>query len=1071
LPRGKEPTTITSTPDVSVEHGHASAPRAIVASGGDDHGGHGRYEVVVEARYCPPHADPRAAALLATARRQDAGGLTAIEARRLFHVTVPAVSPATHTAPPPPVSDDATAGGRAIDDFLALLYDPLLHDVTTARDARAALADTTAAWAVDVSHRPGVLDPEGDGVSAWWTELHPDGPRPLLRAGHRYLLHGDLSAAAARRLADTVLANPLIHVTTVYALRRDRTGHLVMVPLAGAEDSAPPRFTADDGSAVGRLADDSGVERVSLAGLDEAALAAVSRQRLLALDVAEMRAIQSYFDGAGRAPTDVELETFALTWSEHCCHKTFRAPINYTEVDAGGHERRRRIDGLLRSTIMRATRRLDRPWVRSAFVDNAGIVAFDERHDIAVKVETHNHPSAIEPFGGANTGVGGVIRDVLAVSARPIAATDVLCFGHPASAPADLPAGTLSPDRVAAGVVAGVADYGNKMGVPVVAGATLFDDGYAANPLVFCGCVGLAPVDRPSGPPRPGDLVVTIGGRTGRDGVHGATFSSGDLDAAAAATLGSVVQIGEPIVEKRVADALERLRARGLYRAMTDCGAGGFCSAVGELGAATGVMVDLAAAPLKYPGLRPWEIWLSESQERMVLAVPPHDWPSAHTILREEGVEGAILGSFSDDGRLRVSHGEAVVADLPMATLHAGRPRATLTARWQAAPRPLPAASVGEEQRAAPADLGGILTRLLAHPTIASKAELIRRYDHEVQGATARGPLDGPGNGPADAAVLAPVPNSWRGLAIACGLNPWYGRLDPHGAALLAVEEALRNIVAAGGDPRRAALLDNFAWGNPTRPDTLGALVRAAQGCHDASIGLGAPFVSGKDSLYNEYRDPDGVAHAIPGTLLITAVAIVPDVRRAPGTSLSHPGDLLYVVGPTSANLGGSHLALLGEAPQGDDALPALDLIRSRRTLRALALAIRRGLVRACHDLSEGGLGVALAEMAIGGERGLRLDLARIPTDGARPLPPEAALFAETPSRFAVAVAPRKAAAFARALAGVPLAQAGVVAEDDRMVILAGGGQPIFDINIETLSRAWHTPLGTTGREEAMGHV
>ena len=984
--------------------------------------------LAIEVRCRPAYGDPRAAALLAQAHQQGVGGPRAIELRRIYLARL--------------------AHGGALDDLLSLIHQPLLHEIAVADGMLPPLAAAEPAWVVDVLYRPGVLDPEGDGVTTWWARWRPAGPALTLHTGTRYLLYGDLTRAETEALALGLLYNPLVQTATVYHTSTPPAGYADAVPTPpGDVSGAPPE-----------------VASVPLGGLDADALAALSRARLLALTVAEMQAMQAYFAAAGREPTDAELETFALTWSEHCCHKTFRAPIVYTEVGTDGRERTHHIDDLLRSTIMRATRRLNRSWVRSTFADNAGLIAFDAERLIAIKVETHNHPSAIEPFGGANTGVGGVIRDVLAVSARPIALTDVLCFGRLERDDAARPAGVLPPRRVAAGVVAGVADYGNKMGVPVVSGAVLFDDGYAANPLVFCGCIGLAPADRPSAPPQPGDLVVVIGGRTGRDGVHGATFSSGDLDAAEAATLGSVVQIGEPIVEKRVGDALERLRDAGLYRALTDCGAGGLCSAVGELGAPMGVAVDLHAVPLKYPGLRPWEIWLSESQERMVLAVPPDRWPAAEAILAQEGVEAAVLGHFSGDGWLRVAMGGTPVVDLPMALLHEGRPRATLLARWQAPPSPPTPAGAGPAR----AELGDLLLRLLAHPTIASKAEVIRRYDHEVQGATSRGPLgDGPADAPADAAILAPAPGSRRGLAVACGVNPWYGRLDPYGAALLAVEEALRNLVAAGGDPRRAALLDNFAWGNPTRPETLGALVRAARGCHDAAIGLRVPFISGKDSLYNEYRDPQGGVHAIPGTLLITGVAIVPDLRRTPGIGLHYPGDLLYVVGATRPQVGGSHLALL--QPEVDDgALPPLDLQRSRATLHALAGAVRRGLVRACHDLSEGGLAVALAEMTLGGPYGLRLDLDRLPSGGPTALSLPVALFAETPSRFAVAVDPARGTAFEAALAGLPCACCGVV-DATAGLIITEGGQVLLDLSAQELRRAWQTPLGVVaGTEEGL---
>ena len=1022
--------------------------------------------------------------MLAAAQRQGITSLTDLAVRRIFLLSLPHVETASPAESP------------LVEQILELLHDRLLHDVCVAAQPNVPLADSEATWVVDITFRPGVLDPEGEGVSAWWADLQPRAPRITLRTGRRYLVHGSLTAAEVELLATAVLSNPLIHRASIAARPAAADGNRaaqVASPwemAGGTSELEPPDIRhkiRESATAVAwqraatavatniparadwRLSQSvsrgagvaerwnsaagvgvSGVQLIALAGLDDAALVAMSRERQLALSAGEMRAIQTYYDGIGRSATDVELESFALTWSEHCCHKTLRAPIDFTEISPDGRRRTRRIDGILRETIIAATRRLRRGWVRSAFEGNAGLIAFDASYDVAVKVETHNHPSAIEPFGGANTGIGGVIRDVLAASARPIAATDVLCFGFPTGPATRLPAGVLAPERVASGVVDGIADYGNKIGVPVVAGAILFDDGYAANPLVYCGCVGLAPVQRPSSSPRPGDLVVTIGGRTGRDGVHGATFSSADLDASESATLSSVVQIGEPIVEKRVADALERLCARGLYRALTDCGAGGFCSAIGELGAETGVHVDLSAVPLKYPGLRPWEIWLSESQERMVLAVRPEDWPAVQIILREEGVEGAVVGTFSDDRWLRVSYRGASVAELPMAVLHEERPRTALQAVWKDAETPRP-----DRPRAAQAPLADTLLRLLAHPTIASKAEVIRRYDHEVQGATVRGPIDG--DGPADAAVLAPVAGSRRGVAIACGINPWFGRVDPYGAALLAVEEALRNLTAAGGNPRRAALLDNFSWGNPNRPEVLGALVRSAEGCRDAAIGLGAPFVSGKDSLYNEYRDPAGVSHAIPGTLLITGVAIVPDVKRARGTALRHSGDLLYIVGSTTNELGGSHLSLL-HARYSDDQLPDLNLPRSRRTLNALYQAIRAGLVRACHDLAEGGLGVALAEMALGGGRGLRIDLSRVPDDGA--LVPIEALFAETPSRFAVAVAPEHAARFEHVVAGLPAACVGVVTDAGRMVVCDGAGGVLLDLGLTDLRAAWQTALG-----------
>ena len=727
----------------------------------------------------------------------------------------------------------------------------------------------------------------------------------------------------------------------------------------------------------------------------------------------------------------------------------------------------------------------------SAFRDNAGVIAFDRGHEISFKVETHNHPSALEPFGGANTGVGGVVRDVLGVSAEPIANTDVLCFGPLDSPAAALPPGTLAPRRMYDGVVAGIADYGNKMGIPTVNGATLFAPGYVANPLVFCGTVGLAPRGRRPTEPRAGDLIVVAGGRAGRDGIHGATFSS-DVLGASHAELGSVVQIGDPIVEKRLADALPRARDRGLYTAITDCGAGGLSSAVGEMASELGADVELARVPLKYDGLRPWEIWLSEAQERMVLAVPPQGWPALQEIFAEDGVEATAIGHFTGDGHLRVRYAGTVVADLDCAFLHHGMPLRQLESAWSP-PESNDAAHHPET------DLTRLLHRALADPNVASKESIVRHYDHEVQGRTVGKPFVGPFDiGPADAAIVRPLARSWRGVAVGCGINPWYGELDPYAMALLAIDEALRNVVAVGGDPARSALLDNFCWGNPTLPDRLGGLVRAARGCHDAAVAFRVPFISGKDSLFNEYRLADGTSQPIPGTLLISAIAIVPDIRRAVSMHLKRPGNLLYQVGLTGDDLGGS-LALRLDGKRGTRA-PVVDLATARRTFMAVHRAMRKGFIQSCHDLTEGGLAVAAAEMGIGGGLGLEIDLQTVPTatrchsghptqchsepageesrsdrsDGAMSrdasfvsMTPEelsntALLFAESPTRFLIAVAAEDAPDVEKILGQVPHARIGRVTADPRF-LARRGPDAVIDAEIDALRDTWLTPL----REEA----
>jgi phosphoribosylformylglycinamidine synthase subunit PurSL len=879
-------------------------------------------------------------------------------------------------------------------------------------------------WLIEILPHPGVTDAEGDSLGEALTR---DGfPGVRARAGHRYHLRGDLEpatvAAAARRLA-----------------------HAVVERAAWRPAPCPADLDWWSGAFMPDASPDPTVETIRLRGLDAAALQDLGARKLLSLPLQDLKVVRDHYAAQDRDPTDVELETIAQTWSEHCAHRTFKATIRHREPGAPDFL----IQGLLKSTIMAATDGLNLPWVLSAFRDNAGVITFDRDYEISFKVETHNHPSALEPFGGANTGVGGVVRDVLGVSAEPIANTDVLCFGPLETATDTLPPGTLSPERVYAGVVAGIADYGNKMGIPTVNGATLFDQGYVANPLVFCGTVGLAPRGRRPTQPRVGDLIVVAGGRAGRDGIHGATFSS-DVLGASHAELGSVVQIGDPIVEKRLADALPRARDLGLYSAITDCGAGGLSSAVGEMASDLGADVELARVPLKYDGLRPWEIWLSESQERMVLAVPSQSWPALQEIFAGEGVEATAIGCFTGDGRLRVHYDGVVVADLDCAFLHEGMPSRQLESVWsprQVEPSPgLPAGI----------DLGELLERALADANVASKEPIVRQYDHEVQGRTVGKPFVGPEDiGPADAAVLRPLARSWRGLAVGCGINPWYGEIDPYAMALLAVDEALRNVVAVGADPARTAILDNFCWGNPHLPDRLGGLVRAAQGCHDAAVAFRVPFISGKDSLFNEFRLADGSSRPIPGTLLISAIGIVPDIWRVTSMYLKQPGNLVYLVGVTGDDLGGSLAQRLYDQ-QGSKA-PVSHLSSARRVLSAVHRASRKGLIQACHDLSEGGLAVAAAEMAIAGGHGLEIHLRNVPV--AEPdLADSTKLFAESPTRFLVEVTPADAPVLETLLGRTPHARIGRVLDSSQYRALGQSGV-VVDADIDTLRSRWQAPL------------
>jgi phosphoribosylformylglycinamidine synthase len=818
--------------------------------------------------------------------------------------------------------------------------------------------------------------------------------------------------------------------------------------------------------------------------MNDEELLELSRAGLLSLNLAEMHAIQQHYQTRKREPTDVELETLAQTWSEHCSHKTFKATINYRELNSQGHVvEAETIHGLLKQYIMRATEQVKPAWLVSAFSDNAGIIRLTATHDLAFKVETHNHPSAIEPFGGANTGVGGVIRDVLGVSAQPIACTDVLCFGPQDTSADELPPGVLSPQRIASGVVNGVRDYGNKMGIPTVNGAILYHQGYIFNPLVFCGCLGILPHGSHPRGVVPGDLIVLLGGRTGRDGVHGATFSSGEMSLEINTQAGAAVQIGAPITEKKVSDVIIQARDRQLYHAITDCGAGGFSSAIGEMGAKTGAYVELDRAPLKYQGLAPWEIWLSEAQERMILAVPPAKLAELLEICAIEEVEASILGNFSDDHRLTLTYHGQLVADIDMTFLHDGMPDRTLEAIWTtvgvvpcADP---PCADPGSAQGTIPTapvrvvehiqgSLGPTLLALLHHPNIASKEEVIRRYDHEVQGATVLKPLVGRSrNGPGDAAVIQPyyIEGTNSGIVISNGINPLYGKIDPYHMAMTAIDEALRNLTAVGGDIRRAAILDNFCWGNPHDPEQLGMLVRAVKGCYDAVVGFGTPFISGKDSLNNEYRTAGRRIPVIP-TLLISAVGVIDDASTTVDMSLKTPGNLLYLLGQTRYEMAGSYYGEVVDPASFDQLfpraeVPQVDLARARVVMLALGEAIRQGLVRACHDLSEGGLLVAAAEMALAGQLGVNLDTTHVTIKKAPTLHPNSEaivrLFSETPSRFLVEITPEQFGTFEKFMRDADLRDViyvGTITSSDRFTV-RNGEEELINLGIDELQEAW----------------
>ena len=548
-------------------------------------------------------------------------------------------------------------------------------------------------------------------------------------------------------------------------------------------------------------------------------------------------------------------------------------------------------------------------------------------------------------------------------------------------------------------------------------------------------------------------------GRTGRDGIHGATFSSAELTAESETVSGGAVQIGNAITEKKMLDVVLQARDRGLYHAITDCGAGGFSSAIGEMGEQLGAVVHLERAPLKYEGLSYTDIWISEAQERMVLAVPPENWEPLQQLCASEDVEATVLGRFEATGQLQLRYGDHEVANLDIHFLHQGRPQVvrqavedTQTPRHPDAEKEILSAS--PSLRVSASSLHETLLKILSSFNVCSKEWIISQYDHEVQGGSVIKPLVGVhDDGPSDAAVILPILGSWTGLAIGCGLNPCYGDLDPYAMAAAAIDEAVRNVLAVGADPARIALLDNFCWGNTDRPEVLGALVRAAEACRDLALAYNMPFISGKDSLRNEYHS--GGRHiVIPPTLLISALGRVEDVRRCVTMDLKEPGNLLFLVGLTRDEMGGSHYNLVNGLSGG--VVPRPDPALGPQLFGQLHEAIRRGLVRACHDLSEGGLAVAVAEMAFAG--GICADVTGLAAS-APGQPDDVLLFSESTTRFLLEVTPANVSALHECLAGVPFFPVGQAVERKRLRIAGGSGEWVVWAQLADLHEAWQKPL------------
>jgi phosphoribosylformylglycinamidine synthase len=792
----------------------------------------------------------------------------------------------------------------------------------------------------------------------------------------------------------------------------------------------------------------------------------ISARRTLALTLQEMKHFARHFDredvvaarrrvGLGSRPTDVELEAFAQTQSEHCKHKIFNADIHYSD-DAGSET----IHSLFDTYIRGATEKIagHKDFLVSVFEDNAGVIRFNEDYNLAFKVETHNSPSALDPYGGAITGIVGCDRDPAGtgLGSRLIAHTDVLCFGSPTMT-GELPPRMMHPKRIMEGVVKGIEDGGNKCGIPTVNGAVIFDDSYRGKPLVFCGSVGIMPrrigeTDSHVKEVHPGDIIVMTGGRIGKDGIHGATFSSEEISESSPV---QAVQIGDPITQKKMLDMILEARDRKLYRAITDNGAGGLSSSVGEMAQlAGGACLELDRAPLKYAGLDPWEILLSEAQERMTLAVPPEKLQTFLDLAAHRDVLATVIGQFNDSGYFHVSFEGKAVCYLPLHFLHGSIPM-SLEAKWT------PPARV-EKPPSRRLQLEHAMLEMIADLNVCSREPIIRRYDHGVGGNTVIGPLMGLGEaGPSDSGVIAPLPGEFRGFALAVGINPFYSELDTYHMAENAVDEAVRNAVSVGADPDSIALLDNFCWPDPVydaakTPDgkhKLAQLVRAARGCHDAAVAYGTPFISGKDSMKNDYKIGDHKVSVLP-TILISAIGMVPDIRLCITSEFKCPGDGIYLLGVTRRELGQSlYFRLYGGV---SERVPEVDCGANLKLYRLYHELALRGLLASGHDLSEGGLAVSLMESCLGSGCGASVELSQsIDETG---LGVEELLFSESAGRFLVSVDPAKEELVQSIAADAALMKIGVVTEN-RTLEMCHGERCLGTLQVDEITACYREPL------------
>jgi phosphoribosylformylglycinamidine synthase II len=921
-----------------------------------------------------------------------------------------------------------------IDEAKAAVVQKTFADPVVAESAMSRLpAPESFDWMIEVGFKPGVTDNVGrtargalqDIVGrelAWEEQVY---------TCLQYFLSGDLSREDVEHLGKDLLANTLIQTIAVFSNEEW---------LANAPDISAPIF--DDHPEIK-------VNTIELPDND-AALMKISSEGILSLSLDEMRAIRShYLSDAVKAhraqlglpewPTDVELECIAQTWSEHCSHKIFAGTVEYKDEETGESET---IHSLYKTYVKASTKKVEESidWLVSVFTDNAGGVKFDDKQHLVYKVETHNSPSALDPFGGSMTGIVGVNRDPMGTGMAAELVSNVwgYCLGSPFY-DKQVPEGLMHPRRIRDGVHEGVIAGGNESGIPYSRGFECFDERYLGKPLVYCGTLGKMPVEvggRPSERKEidVGDWTVMCGGRIGKDGIHGATFSSEELRTESPA---QAVQIGDPLTQRKLYEFLIEARDLGLYRCITDNGAGGISCSFGEMGKYSGgCECELKDAPLKYEGLQPWEILVSEAQERMTLAVQPECREAFEKLAKQRDVEVAFMGRYNDSGFFTVMYDGKVIASLDMDFLYeTGCPTLVMPGVWN---RPTIPAPVVEKK----ADYSETLTQLMGDLNLCSREFKSRIYDGEVKGLSVVKPFVGVNaDVPSDATIMRIEYDSNRGAVLAEGINPWFSDIDTYHMTASVIDEAVRRIIAVGGALDRIAILDNFCWPDPVEsektPDgayKMAQLVRSNKALYDYTTLYKTPAVSGKDSCKND-SSRGGKKISIPPTLLISSMGQIDDVSKAVTSPLKDAGDVIYVIGETKDELGASaYYRLLAEAQGAPENyggnVPTVNGELALKLYAAMNKATDIELLKSATTPTKGGLAVSLTLMCIGGQLGADVDLSSLGEFDAA-----TQLFSESNSRFIVSVAPAKAAELEALFAGLPIQKIGTANDSKKLIV------------------------------------